>query len=124
VLIGPLCFYSASGRFDFLTSASAHLDATYCHTLGRIAIREKLGGALTLTDQSRFSQGLLGNFGAFGQPGEVVETHDLVLDTKDIREPALGDAPRERHLAALELGLATAGPVVTTAGLDSFVALA
>jgi hypothetical protein len=55
---------------------------------------------------------------------EIVETDDLVLDTKDIRKPTLGDAASKRHLPALEMGLAATWSVVTAASLDSLVSLA
>src|SRR6202171_4299363 len=47
-----------------------------------------------------------------------------MLDTKDIRKPALRDAASQRHLPALELGLAATWSVVSAAGLDSLVSLA
>jgi hypothetical protein len=119
-----LVLYSASGRFDFLPSASAHLDAAHDDTLRGIAIREKLGGTLSFANQSRFGQGLLRYFGALRQLGKVLETDDLILYTKDIREPALWYATGERHLTALELRLAAAGPVVAGSGLDTLVSLA
>jgi hypothetical protein len=119
-----LVLYSASGRFDFLPSASAHLDAAHDDTLRGIAIREKLGGTLSFANQSRFGQGLLRHFSALGQLGKVLETDDLILYTKDIRETALGYAASERHLTALELRLAAAGAVVARSGLDTLVSLA
>jgi hypothetical protein len=119
-----LVLYSASGRFDFLPSASAHLDPAHNDTLRGIAIREKLGGTLSLANQSRFGQSLLRHFSALRQLGKVLETDDLILYAKDIREPALWYAPRERHLAALELRLAAAGTVVARSGLDTLVSLA
>jgi hypothetical protein len=119
-----LVLYSASSRFDFLPSASAHLDAAHHDTLRDIAIREKLGGTLSLANQSRFGQSLLRHFSALRQLGKVLETDDLILYTKDIREPALWYAPGERHLAALELRLAATGAVVARSGLDTLVSLA
>jgi hypothetical protein len=121
VLIEPLDFYSASGRFDFLTGAGAHLHTAHGDRLRRIAIGEKLRWAFTFADQSGLRKSLLRNFRAFGQPGKVVKTHDLVLHPKDIREPTLWNAAREGHLAALELRLAAARAVVTSARLDSLV---
>jgi hypothetical protein len=119
-----LVLYPASGRFDFLPSASACLDSAHGHALCGVSIREKLGWALSLTDQSRFGQSLLRHFSALRQSGKIVEPDDLVLYTKDIRETTLGDAASERHLPALELGLAAAGAVMATARLDTLVALA
>jgi hypothetical protein len=124
VLIAPLVLYSASGRFDFLTSACAHPDTTHRDALRGVAIGQKLGGPFASADQSRFGKSLFRYFCTIGQPGEIVKTDDLVLDSKDIRKPTLRDAPRERHLAALELGLAAAWAVVSRARLDSLVAFA
>jgi len=118
-----LVLYSASGRFDFLSSASAHLDAAHDDTLCGIAIREKLGGTLSFANQSRFGQCLLRHFSALRQLGKILETDDLVLYTKDIREPALWYAAGERHLTALELRLAAAGAVVTRSGFYALVSL-
>jgi hypothetical protein len=118
-----LVLYSASGRFDFLPSASAHLDAAHYDALRGIAIREKLGGTLSFANQSRFGQSLLRHFSALRQLRKVLETDDLVLYTKDIREPTLWYSARERHLTALELRLAAAGTVVTRPGFDTLVSL-
>jgi len=119
-----LVLYSASGRFDFLPSAGAHLDTAHGDTFRGIAIREKLGGTLSFSNQSRFGQGLLRHFSALRQLGKVLETDDLILYTKDIREPALWYAAGERHLTALELRLPAAGAVVARSGLDTLVSLA
>jgi hypothetical protein len=119
-----LVLYSASGRFDFLPSASAHLDAADDYTFRGIAIREKLGGTLSFANQSRFGQGLFRHFSALRQLGKVLETDDLILYTKDIREPALWYAAGERHLTALELWLAATGAVMARSGLDTLVSLA
>jgi hypothetical protein len=119
-----LVLYPASGRFDFLPSAGAHLDSAHGHALCGVSVREKLGGSLSFADQSRFGQSLLRHFSALRQSGQIVEPDDLILYTKDIRETTLGDAASERHLTALELGLAAAGAVVAAARLDTLVALA
>jgi hypothetical protein len=124
VRIAPLDFYSASGRFDFLTSASAHFDSANRKSLRRVAIGEKLGWTLSFADQSRLCKRLFRHFGAFRQPGKVVETHDLMLNAKDIGEPTLWNAARERHLTALELWLSAARSVVSRACLDSLVSFA
>src|SRR6185295_14496687 len=60
----------------------------------------------------------------FRQLGQVFKTDDLVFYTKDIRETALRDPAGERHLAALEVGLAAARAVVARARLDTLVSLA
>jgi hypothetical protein len=119
-----LVLYPASGRFDFLPSASAHLDSAHGHALCGVSIREKLGRSLPFADQSRFGQSVLRHFSALRQSGKIVEPDDLMLYTKDIRETTLRDAASERHLTALELGLAASGAVVAAARLDTLVALA
>jgi hypothetical protein len=124
VRIAPLDFYSASGRFDFLTSASAHLDSANRKSLRRVAIGEKLGWTLSFADQPCLCKCLFGYFGAFRQPSKIVETHDLMLYPKDIGEATLWNAARERHLTALELWLSATRSVVTRACLDSLVSLA
>jgi hypothetical protein len=124
VLIEPLDFYSASGRFDFLTGARAHLHSAHGDRLRRVAIGEKFRGTFAFANESGFGKSLLGNFRAFGQASKVVKTHDLMLYPKDIREPALWDAARERHLTALELRLAAAWAVMAGARLDSLVSFA
>ena len=65
------------------------------------------------------------HFGSFRKALlEIAQTNDLMLNSKDIRETTLWQAPRERHLAAFELWLAAAGSVVACARLDSLVSLA
>jgi hypothetical protein len=124
VRIEPLDFYSASGRFDFLTSASAHLDSSNRYALSGITVREKLRWTLSLTDQARLGERFFRNFGAFWKACKVIQTHDLVLDAEDVGEPALWNAARERHLSALELRLTATRAVVTSACLDSLVSFA
>jgi hypothetical protein len=46
-----------------------------------------------------------------------------MLNPKDIGETALWQPSRERHLSALEMRLAAAGPVMAGARLDSLVSL-
>jgi hypothetical protein len=122
--LGHLALYPASGRFYFLPSASAHLDAANGDALRGIAIRQKLGGTLSFANQSRFGQGLLRHFSPFWQLGKVLETDDLILYPKDIRETALGYTASERHLAAFEMRLAAARAVVARSRLDTLVSLA
>jgi hypothetical protein len=119
-----LVLYSASGRFDFLPGARAQLDAAHRDALRSIAIREKLRRAFAFTDQARFCQSFFRHLGAFRQLREIVESDDLMLYTKDIRETALWHTAGDRHLAALELGLAAAWSVMPGAGLDTLVSLA
>jgi hypothetical protein len=91
---------------------------------GGVPIGQNLGRTLSFADQACLDQDLLGHFGAFRQSREIVEPDELILHPKDIREPALRHAPGERHLAALELGLAAARTMVSGARLDALVALA
>jgi hypothetical protein len=119
-----LVLYPASGRFDFLPGACAQLNAAHSDALRRIAIREKLRRTFPFSDQARFRQGFFRHLGAFRQFREIVETDDLMLYTKDIRETTLWQTASERHLAALELGLAAAWSVMSAAGLDTLVSLA
>jgi hypothetical protein len=119
-----LVLYPASGRFDFLSGAGAHLDATHRHTLCRVAVGEKLRWAFAFSNQAGFSQSFFRHFRAFRQPGQIVETDDLIHYPKDISKTTLWDAACERHLAALELGLAAARTVVASARLDTLVSLA
>jgi hypothetical protein len=58
------------------------------------------------------------------ESSQIVETDDLIDYPKDIRKPTLGYAARERHLPALELGLAAAWTVVARASFDTLVSLA
>jgi hypothetical protein len=46
-----------------------------------------------------------------------------MLDPKDIGEPTLWQASRERHLSALEMRLAATRAVMARASLDSLVSL-
>jgi hypothetical protein len=119
-----LVFYPASGRFDFLPGACAHLDATHSHALCDIPVSEKFGGAFAFADESRLSQSLLRHFSAFRELRQIVESDDLISYTKDIRKTTLWDTASERHLPALEPGLAAAMAVVAAARLDTLVSLA
>jgi len=107
-----LVLYPASGRFDFLPSASAHPDSADRHALCGVSVREKLGRAFAFSYQPGFSQSFFRHFSSLRQLGKIVEPDDLVLYTKDIRETALGYAAGERHLTALELRLAAARTVM------------
>jgi hypothetical protein len=119
--LSHLVLYSASGRFDFLPSASAHLDSAHGDALCGVSVREKLGGSLSFADQSGFGQSLLRHFSALRQLGKIVEPDDLMLYTKDIRETTLWDTASERHLTAFELRLAAARTVMARTCLDTLV---
>ena len=74
-----LVLYPASGRFEFLPSASAHLDSAHDHALSSVAISKNLGRTLSLTNQSSLDQRLLGDLGAFRKRREIIEADHLVL---------------------------------------------
>jgi hypothetical protein len=120
-----LLLYAASGRFDLLACARAHPDSPDRYRAGQLSIGEHLSRALARADEAGLNEGLPRHFGPFrNAPLEVAQTNDLMLDPKDIRETTLRQAARERHLAALELRLASTRAVMSSAGLDSLVALA
>jgi hypothetical protein len=118
-----LVLYTASGRFNFLPGSGAHLHAAYGNALCGITVRKELGRTLSFADQSGFGQSLFRHLCSLWQLGKIVESDDLILCTKDIRETALWYASRKRHLAALEMRLAAAGAVVARARLDALVSL-
>jgi hypothetical protein len=107
-----------------MPSSSAHFVAAHCYTFCGITVREKLGRTLPFANQSGFGQSLFRHLCPLGQLGEIVESDDLILCTKDIREPTLRYPARERHLTALELRLAPTWTVVARSRLDALVSLA
>jgi hypothetical protein len=115
---------AAPGRFDLLSSSSARLHAANCDGPVDFAIREHFCRTLSLVNQSDFGERLLGYVHSLGKAREIVQSNDLMLNAKDIREPTLWQPSRERHLSALEPRLAAAGAMVAGARLDSFVTLA
>src|SRR5687768_10375891 len=115
---------AAAGRFDLFARTRAHLDSTYGDSARQIAICEHLSRTLARTDQAGCNESLSRRFRTRRQTLlEIAQTNDLVLDPKDIGETALWQPSRERHLAALELRLSTAGTVMAGACLDSLVSL-
>src|SRR6187549_899195 len=115
---------AASGRFDLLSCASAHLHAANSHGARHLAICENLCRTLPPMNQSDFGESLLSYLHSFRQTAQIVQTNDLMLYAKDIREPALWQAAAERHLATLEVRLAATRAVMARARLDSLVSLA
>src|SRR5688572_23140034 len=104
---------AASGRFDLLACAGAHADAANGYGAREIAIGKHLCRTLAGADESRLHEGFPGDFRTLGHTAlEVAQTNDLMLDPKDIRETTLREPSRERHLATLELWLATARTVM------------
>jgi hypothetical protein len=118
-----LVLYPASRRFDFLPGARAHPDSAHGNALRRFAVGEKLGWASVFSYKAGLSQSFFRHFGAFRQLRQIVESDDLILYPKDIRETTLWDAAGKRHLAALEPGLAATRAVVARARLDALVSL-
>src|SRR6476661_4139128 len=115
---------SASGRFDLRSCASAHLHAAYCDGARYLAICEYLRRAFPPMNQADLDQSLGRHFHSFRQTAQLVQPDNLMLNAKDIREPALWQPSSERHLSALEARLAAAGPMMPRASLDSLVTLA
>src|SRR6188474_2855588 len=98
---------AAPGRFDLCACASTHPDTANGDGARQIAICQHLGRTLSLVDQSDVGKSLLGHFHSLGQTVEIVQPNDLMLNAKDIRETPLWQPPCERHLATLELRLAS-----------------
>jgi hypothetical protein len=115
---------AAAGRFDLFARTRAHLNSANGYSTRQIAIGEHLRRSLTGSDQSSLNQRVSRHFRPCRQALlEIAQTNDLMLDTKDIRETTLWQAPRERHLATLELGLSATRSVVSGARLHTFVSL-
>src|SRR5687768_16825912 len=116
---------AAAGRFDLFARARAHPDSANRYGAREIAIGEHLCRALARTDEAGLHERLARDFGTLRHAAlEIAQTNDLVLNPKDIGEPTLRQAPRQRHLAALELRLASTRTVMARACLDSLVSLA
>jgi hypothetical protein len=115
---------AASGRFDLLSGSGAHLYAANCDCPVYFAIRQHFGRTLSFVNQSELSERLLSYVHALGKTRQIVQSNDLMLNAKDIRESTLWQPSGERHLSALELRLAAAGSVMAGARLDSFVTFA
>src|SRR5690349_19759694 len=115
---------AASGRFDLLSRSGAHLHAANRDGPVYFAIRENFCRTLSFVNQSELSERLLSYVHSSGKPREIIQSNNLVLDAKDIRETTLWQPSGERHLSALEPWLAAAGAVMAGARLDSFVTFA
>jgi hypothetical protein len=115
---------AASGRLDLLSGSGAHLHAANCDRPVELTIREHFCRTLSFVNQSELSQRLLSYVNSLGKPREIIQSNDLMLNAKDIREPTLWQPSGERHLSTLEMWLATAGSMMAGARLDSFVTLA
>src|SRR6185437_12340141 len=89
---------AASGRHDPLTNRRAHLDAANRHRTGERTVREQLGRSFSFADESRLDENVGRDRILRRQFVDVTQVHDLRLDTKWIREAALGQTTRERHL--------------------------
>src|SRR6185312_591023 len=115
---------AASGRDNTVTHRCAHADAADGHRARERAVRQQLGGAFTLSDQSRLDEHVGRDLVFRRQLVDVTQVHDLRLHPEWIGEAALGQTARERHLAALEVRLVAARPVMTGSRLDALVAFA
>src|SRR5688572_12199378 len=115
---------AAARRFDAGPRAGADLHAAHDDGARHLAVAEDLGRTLTKVDQAGLGQCLTSDFGSLGNPGQVVERHDLRFDAERVREPAFRDAPGERHLAALEARLTAARSAVAGARHGALVSLA
>src|SRR6266481_2105549 len=93
---------AASGRFDLLSGSGAHFDAANRDGPVDFAIREHFSRTFSFVNQSELGERLLGYVHSLGQPREIVQSNDLMLNAKDIREPTLWQPSGKRHLSALE----------------------
>src|SRR5665647_548737 len=115
---------AAAGRFDLFARTRAHLDSADGHGARQIAIGEHLCRAFPGSDQAGLNERIFRDFSSVRHALlEIAQTNDLMLDSKDIREPTLWQPPRERHLATLELWLSATGSVVSSARLHTLVSL-
>src|SRR6476660_1831109 len=113
---------AAAGRFDLLARTRAHLDSADGYCTRQITICEHLCRTLTCCNQSSLNESVSRDFCSCRKTLlQIAQTNDLMLDTKDISETTLWQAPRERHLSTLELRLAAARSVVSRACLDTLV---
>src|SRR6266536_4420044 len=112
---------AAPGRFDLPSRPRAQLDAANGYGAREFSICEYLRRAFAGADQSGLGQQLRGDLHPLRKPVEIVQPYQLMLDSKDISESALGETSRERHLAALEPWLPPAGPVMSRTRLDSLM---
>src|SRR6476661_2719569 len=106
---------------DHLAGGCADLQAAHRDRLRELAVGQHLHRSLTLHQPGRAQR--IGRHLAIEQR-ELVETDDVRFLAERVREAALRQPARERHLAALEAGLAAARAMVTRARLDALVTLA
>src|SRR5947209_12052118 len=92
----------STGGDDRLAGFGADLEATHRHRPGDFAVRQHLHRSLPL-DEPRRAQGVRRHLSL--EQRELVETDDVRLFAERVREAALRQPARERHLATLELRL-------------------
>src|SRR6476646_9246116 len=112
---------AASGRDNCVTRGLAHLDAAHGHRLRQLAVGEELRRTLAAADQPLLHQRLARDLAHLGDVGQ---RDDLMLHLERVREPALRQATRQRHLAAFELRLAAARAMMARTLLDDLGNLA
>src|SRR5260221_3966249 len=118
---GPALLLDASaGGENRLARFRAHLETAHRHRTRDGAVREHFHGPARLHEPRR-AQRVARHLAVDRR--KLIETDDIRLLAERIRETALRQPARERHLAALELRLAATGTVMSRAGLDSLVAL-
>src|SRR5688572_2266982 len=110
----------STGGDDRLAGLGADLEAAHRDRRGHFAVRQHLHRTLSphepcLAKRLRRDLAL--------ELRELVETNDVRLLAERVREAALRQPARERHLPALEAGLAAARTVMARARLDALVAL-
>src|SRR5438309_10268507 len=98
-------FDAATGGDDLLACRRAPLQAAHRHRLLQTAVGEQLDLAMIAPDEPRFRERLRRHRTVHLR--EIVETNHLGVDAEWVGEAALRQAARDRHLAALERGLAT-----------------
>src|ERR1041385_8033290 len=94
---------AAAGGDDLLARARGHLHTAYGECLADLAVGEHLDRALAALDHARRGERVARDLRPGRHFREVLETDDLRLHAERVREPALRQTARERHLAALEM---------------------
>src|SRR5688572_8584889 len=115
---------AASRRENLLPSRRAHLDAAHRHGTRELAVGKHFGRTLPAMHPALLGKRFLRHLGSLGPMVQCIQGNDLVLHAKLIGESALRQPPRERHLTALEVGLAAARAAMACARLASLVPLA
>src|SRR5262245_21505237 len=100
-------FDLAPGLLDGFLGGGAEAMSLHREGLLKLALAEHLDRAgLVLADDALGHEVLGADGGAGAEELELLEVQHGVLDAEDVVETAAGQAAEERHLAALEAGLA------------------